>query len=582
MAIVCTVLLNSVYNFYTDEFISQIDYNFRGELREMLQNALFEKDWAKKQKEILNAYGTSLGIDDYRNYYILDKDGNFVEGSNKELGNTLIKTPNLINAMNGSDSGVQLLGTDYTDYAVSIKNGENKNIIYIKDTQEEMQKLCWKLFSIILQSVLIGFIIAVILSFFLAKAITSPIQNLTRGAEQLAYGKFNHFIDVHSSDEIGTLTTVFNNMGKTLVNTINEVSDERQKLDIIFTYLREAVIAFTDDGFVLNINKSAKDLFNIQTSKSVSESIESFSIDKLFDMLSINYAKSYMKSITSEAGYILRDVEYKNKILDLNFGVIKYLERGLHRSGLIVVLHDMTSRYELDKSQKEFVANVSHELRSPLTSIRGAVETILLNPDMPDDIKENLLNMAIEESDSMLRIIEELLILSRFDNKKTQWQITDFDIKHSIVHVCELLKSEAEKHGQVLGYDFRGEIPNIIGDEKKIERVLINIITNAIKYTNEEGKIDVRALYGGNDTIKIYVRDNGIGIPEEDISHLFDRFYRVDKSRTNDTGSTGLGLAIVKEIVDAHGGSITIKSKLGQGTLVTIVLPVKSEISNDE
>ena len=574
MAIVCTVLLNSVYGFYTDQFTEQIDYCFRGELRRMLEGALDGEDWVLRQKDILNAHVSSLGIDGYRNYFILDGDGKFLDGSSKEMGLSLKITPNIIAAMSEREGQNQLLGVNYADYAVYLKGGRNECIIYIMDTQEEMQQLCWQLFSIILQSVLLGFVIAVILSFFLAKAITNPIQNLTEGAQQLASGRFDYEINIHSRDEIGTLTAAFNHMGRTLGDTLKEITDERQKLDTIFTYLRDAVIAFADDGRILNINKSAQELFGVAENN--------FSIEKLFQVLSIEYARTYLSSMSAEKSYVLRDVEYGSRVLDINFGILRYTDRGAYRMGCITVLHDMTSRYELDKAQREFVANVSHELRTPLTGIRGAVETVQLNPEIPEDMKENLFNMAIESIDSMMNIINDLLTLSRFDNKKTHWNASVFDIRTLVTHVCEMLQTETARRGHTLRYDFRGEIPDITGDKDKIERVLINIITNAVKYTGDNGKIDIGVVYSGGEYIKIYIRDNGMGIPEGDVDKLFDRFYRVDKSRTAETGSTGLGLAIVKEIVDAHGGNISIKSKLDQGTLVTIVLPVKAELDTGE
>ncbi len=573
MAVVGTVLINSVFNFYTDEFVKQMERYFDGDLRQDLLNAMTADNFAFEQKNILKAYGASLGIDVYRNYYILDMNGHYIEGSSEDAGAKLIITPNMASAMSGSDGKTQLLGSDYTDYAVYLDSGSIDCIIYIKDTQEEMQQLSWQLFSIILQAVFFGLIIAVILSFFLAKAITAPIQSLTQGAQLIAVGEFDKDIEVYSKDEIGTLTNTFNHMRHVLKHTLNEISGERQKLETVFSYLNDAVIAFSDTGKILNINKCAYELFG-------SNYNDNFNIDIMFTLLSIEYARSYVNSLNTDNSYVIRNVEYNNKVLDINLGIFRYIENNTTHIGCIVVMHDITSRFELDKTQREFVANVSHELRTPLTAIHGAAESILLNPDMPIEFRNYFLNMAIEESDMMMGIINDLLTLSRLDNSKIQWQISEFNIKNLMIHICDVMRTEAISHGHTINLDIKDDIPDMTGDKERIERVIINIISNAIKYTPKNGKIDIRVVSVDND-IKIHVRDNGIGIPEADLSRLFERFYRVEKSRTSDTGGTGLGLAIAKEIVEAHGGIISIKSKLNKGTIVSIILPLKTGLEEN-
>lgn len=570
MAVVGTVLINSVFSFYTDEFVKQMEIYFDGDLRQNLLNAMTADNYAFEQKNILKAYGASLGIDIYRNYYVLDMNGDFIEGSSEDPGAKLIITPNMLTAMSGSDGKTQLLGSEYTDYAVYLNSEDRECIIYIKDTQEEMQQLSWQLFSIILQAVFFGLIIAVILSFFLAKAITAPIQSLTQGAQLISAGEFDKDLEVYSKDEIGTLTNTFNHMGHVLKHTLNEISGERQKLETVFSYLKDAVIAFSDTGKILNINKCACELFG-------SSYNDDFTIDIMFSLLSAEYARSYVNSLNADSSYVIRDVEYNNRVLDINLGILRYIENNNTHIGCIVVMHDITSRYELDKTQREFVANVSHELRTPLTAIQGATESILLNPDMPIEFRNNFLDMAMEQSERMMGIINDLLTLSRFDNNKTQWQISEFNIKNSLIHICEVMRTEAIYHGHTINLDIKDDIPDMTGDKERIERVIINIISNAIKYTPKNGKIDIRVISADKD-IKIYVRDNGIGIPEADLNRLFERFYRVEKSRTSDTGGTGLGLAIAKETVEAHGGTISIKSKLNKGTIVSIVLPLKTEL----
>jgi Signal transduction histidine kinase len=251
------------------------------------------------------------------------------------------------------------------------------------------------------------------------------------------------------------------------------------------------------------------------------------------------------------------------------------------RDGYIVVIHDVSSRYELEKAQRTFVADVSHELKTPLTSIRGSIESIQLYPDMDEEFKETFLNTAIEECDRMLRIIGELLTLSKLENRKTEWQISSFDTNGFLSQICGMMLIEAESRGLELSYVKNENLPWILADKDKIKQVVINIIANSIRYSKENGSIMVAAK--SNDKIvRIFIRDNGIGIPEEDIPRIFERFYRVEKSRTTDTGGTGLGLAIAKEIVEAHGGKIVIKSKIDVGTDIMIDLPIITQLESDE
>ncbi len=568
MAVVGTVLLSSVYNFYAEEFVAQLDDCFESGLRTELENTLSRDGWVSEQKSILGAYSTYLGIDVYRNYYILDVDGDFLDGSNEELGTSLVRTPNIIQAMLGSDCADIQPGESYSDYAVALhgNGGELSCIIYIKDTQEEMRGLSRQLFLLILEAVLFGIAIAIVLSFFLARAITGPIRRLTDGVQLLMDGHFSR-IQVHSNDEIGTLTDSFNDMGLILRSNMEEISGERMKLETIFSCLNDAVIAFRDDGTVLNINKSAVTLFADVYS-------DSFSADTMLHALGAEYAAAYIRELRGrrQSGeYRLNDIEYGSSVFDMSIGNLRYSEKNTTRSGCVVVLHNVTERYELVKSQREFVANVSHELGTPLSIIRGAAESVQLNPDMDSSIREGFINMAVDECERMKHIIDDLLTLSRFDNNRTRWNVTDFDYSKSVLRVCGAMKTVADRHGHTINVD-AGEGIMLHGDRERIEQVMINVISNSIKYTPEGGKIDVRLKPDG-DNVMLYVRDNGVGIPEEDMARLFERFYRVEKSRTSGKGGTGLGLAITKEIVEAHGGTVNVKSKVGYGTLMTILLP---------
>lgn len=579
MCVIGTILINSVNIFYMDQFTTTMDKSLSpsGQLAGELTAALSSDNYASEQFNILNSYSAVLGIDDYRDFYILDNDGEYLEGSDDQRGNALKKTANLIAAIKGEELNTQPIGSDFADYALRLENNGRSCIIYIRDSMDEMQQFTWRLFAIIIQALMFGLIFAILLAFFLSRAITSPIQSLTASAKLIAKGEFSSKIDVHSSDEIGTLANTFNYMKTTLKSTLEEISGEHQKLETLFTYLRDGVIAFTDDGNVMHVNQSFTDLFGASYDSD-------FNFSKLVSLLGIDYRADFdVKYVDRQSennptdGYNASDVMFDGKVLDVSFAKFHYTANNSQHDGILAVIHDETGRYELDRSRREFVANVSHEMRTPLTSIKGACETILNDQNIAPDMAEFFLHMAVDECDRMTRIVSDLLVLSRLDNKRTQWHIQSYDPDAALKHICEVMQVDAAAHSHSLSYLPQRPLPVITADRERIEQVIINVLSNAIKYTPDGGNIDVIAKVDG-DMIEISVSDNGIGIPEEDLPHLFERFYRVEKSRTSETGGTGLGLAIAREITEAHGGTINMDSKLGNGTTVILRLPIETKL----
>lgn len=582
MCVIGTVLINNVNSFYMNEFTEQMHQSLseNSTLAEELRGALSEDDFSSEQLKILNTYRGILGIDDYRNFYILSADGVFLGGSDSELGKNLQKTNNLIAAMRGEPDNTQPLGADFADYAIKLENGGNECIIYVRDSMDEMQRFTWILFSIILQALMFGLVFAIILAFFLSKAITAPIQNITKGAKLIAAGEFSHELDIHANDEIGKLTETFNHMKTTLKNTLEEVSGEHRKLETVFTYLNDGVIAFTEDGHVMNINEKTKEILGAAYGSN-------FNFARFKELFKIDYNPKFNVEYVDRGehddsdGYEVSDVMFGGRALDISFGNISYRDGNVTRNGTLAVIHDETGRYELDKSRREFVANVSHEMRTPLTSIKGACETILSDDKMEPEMRSFFLGMAVDECDRMTRIVSDLLVLSRLDNKRTQWTVGEVDVVGMLTHIFEVMKVDAAAHSHTFKFDVPGALPIITADKERIEQVLVNILSNAIKYTPDGGTVTLaaRQVRAG---ISITVHDTGIGIPEEDLPHLFERFYRVEKSRTSETGGTGLGLAIAKEIVEAHGGTISIDSEQGMGTVVTVVLPLETKLKTVE
>lgn len=594
IAVMCAVgaiLMNGVTSYYTEEFDRQMEECFdeNGLLMTDLVIASENTYYATEMKSVLQSYGSILGIDQYRNYYVLDMDGEMIVGSDSALGASLAVTPNILSAINGTEGNLSTGTMEYSDWAIRIPlPGEEDSacIVYIKDSLEEMRQLNSMLFSIVLQAMLIGILIAVLLSFFLAKSISSPLQSLTYGTQLVAQGEFTSEIEVNSADEIGVLAENFNFMRERLRDTIDEVEGEREKLDTVLSCMRDAVVAFTVEGEVLHSNSSAAELFGDELKSG------KLTIEKCFELLDLPLAKlgngivlssPDVEVETSRDGYIFRDRICGSRVYDVSFAVIKYVEANRRiAAGCVFIIHDVTGRYELDESRREFVANVSHELRTPLTSIKGATETVMMDPEMDNDTRGYFLDMVLSESDRMTRIVSDLLVLSRLDNKRTKWSIETFDFKASVKRLCDVMRPDLEAHRHTVSFESEEIIPEITADRQRIEQIVINIMSNAIKYTPEGGHIALHLSATPRNTVVLQVADNGIGIPESDIAHLFERFYRVEKSRNQDAGGTGLGLAIAKELVEAHGGTIGVSSKVGEGTTVRLELPVECKLKTDE
>lgn len=580
MTVIGTILIGNIYTYFSHDFENQQLAVFNEGFIDELEKSLEFDDYPERLSDTLWAYSARLGIDANRNYFVLDKDGNYLAGSVSEEDSNIKKTENLVHAISGKSSHNQKLGNSSTDWAEVLTSKDNSRsvIIYITEDNTEMKEFSWMVFSIILQSLLIGLIIALILSFFLSKAIVSPIQNITKKATKLSKGDFDEKLTVYSEDEIGTLTHTFNKMADTLKNNLNEISNQREKLESIIHYLKDAVIAFDNEGELMHINPEAKTLFKLSDSAELT-------LDRLIEILDLDCRADEL-IINSNESVMLNNVIYDNRVFNVSFGKFNFNLSDRRYGGYIAVLHDVTESFELDKSRREFIATVSHELGTPLTSIKGATETIVANPDMPNDVKNHFLDMVISESDRMTHIVHDLLVLSRLDNNRVKWEPTSFSITQLIEKSCLVLKVEAEKNGQELLYIKNDEaLPEIIADREKVEQILINIIQNAIKYTQNGGKIFITSDFKNVSGVKeikdgkyftVTVTDNGMGIPEEDIPHIFERFYRVEKARNSDKGGTGLGLAIAREIAQSHGGNILISSKLHVGTTVSIYLPQKA------
>lgn len=411
-------------------------------------------------------------------------------------------------------------------------------------------------------------IASVLISLFLSKYVIFPINKLIKSAEKMASeenkGKKGIKIEKIKGTETANLENILDRMTLELKDKLSEVSTQKNQIETILLHMTDGIIAFNREGEIILINPAAKNFLSIRPEDNTFEDIfEKFKLD-------INMEKIiYLENWTSTE----QRIQVEDKYVNVFFAPFK--DENERPDGVIAVIQDITEHVKLDNMQKEFVADVSHELKTPITSIMGYADT-LLEGDYDQETQEKFLNVIASESRRMARLVTDLLTLSRYDNNKNKTRKEQFDLGELVKKCQEKLEIEIKKKNHDVKCFVTADVPLVYADKDDIERVILNILTNSIKYTKENGKIKIYVGFVYNDAyIKIF--DNGIGIPEEDLSRIFERFYRVDKARTREMGGTGLGLSIAKEILDKNGGSIDIKSVVGEGTEVVIRIPTKQE-----
>ena len=560
MAVVGTFLTTSVSSFFIDSFYQQMDSVFgAGSDFYPTLCAGAEEGGAARLQELVEVRAGSLGVDySTRNYYILDGGGTLLLGSDERSG--LDATANLLAAENGRVGDESDITADFMDVAIPIPEGEPDYIVYILDSKETVSGLNTQLFMIIMQALVIGLLISLLLSFLLSKTMVGPIEKLTAGAEKVAAGDFESRLPVESTDEIGILTGTFNEMASVLQQTLAAVENERTKLDTLFLHMTDGMVAFDHTGRLIHRNPAAATMLGRTLG-------EDSRYDQLFGSLyPMEQILALHRPDYAEAQQVVGD-----RMLEL---YLAPFSSDQEKGGVLIVLHDVTEQHHNEERRKEFVANVSHELRTPLTNVRSYAETLRsAEGDIPQEMENSFLDIIISETDRMTHIVQDLLTLSRLDAGNTEMRFAPFSFRESVANVCRANAMEARRHSHTLTCTLAENMPEISGDRQRLEQVVTNILGNAIKYTPDGGHIAVTGGGSGR-SVWVEVTDDGIGIPEKDRDRIFDRFYRVDKARSRESGGTGLGLSIAKEIVERHHGSLRLVPREGRGTTIRLVLPI--------
>ncbi len=566
MMVVGAFLINSVTAFYLEDFYSQMSTVFGDPLllHDLTTPSDGEEDGAEQLSRVLDAYAGELGVDNRnRKLYILDSSGVPLVSPDGESPR-LEYTENLVFALGtgletnetGDESNVAL---DYMDVAIPIHRGDTGYVIYILDNKATSNDLTNQMLILIIEALAFGLVISILLSFLLSKTMVTPIQKLTEGAMRVAERDFSHEIEVLSQDEIGVLTDTFNDMAGQLQDTLRQVENERNKLDTLFLHMTDGVVAFSRDGEVIHSNPAAARMLRRPLGPEAS-------YEALFGGVAA------LEQVLEVPDHLEGDLQVRDSYLQL---LMAPFDRGRKGGGVLVVLHDVTEQRKNEEMRREFVANVSHELRTPLTNIRSYAETLTESTgEIPPDMEKKFLGVILNESDRMTHIVQDLLTLSRFDSERDELKLARFPFGEAVKDIYNAVYMDAQKHSHTLTLDVEPDLPEILADRERVLQVMMNIVSNSIKYTPDGGHIDI---YAGRrrDRVWMIVDDDGIGIPEEDRPRIFERFYRVDKARSRQSGGTGLGLSIAKEIVERHRGRLTLLNKEGPGLAIRLELNIE-------
>lgn len=514
-----------------------------------------------------NSFQEEMSIVDTNFTIIASTNKNIIGKNAAELLNTTLLTTAMIGGKQAEADGVNLSNIPIKSIAFPI--GEQENItgtVYIRADLSNVFDFLTQSKLIFIRAMVLALLVTVVLGFFIAKSITVPINDVTEKAEKMAQGDFSQEVSVMSDDEIGRLAEMFNLLREKLNITLSEISNEKSKLETILHYMADGLIAIDLSGRIIHANPAARQMLGLTDPelelKNCNDILRKYS--RIFDLENL---KENCKEGSGQEIF-----NYGASAFAVRYD--RFRDENEEDVGIIIILQDITERQKLENMQTDFVANVSHELKTPLTTIKSYTETLMDGTIEDTEVARNFLNIIDTEADRMNRLVKDLLQLSRLDYKQEKWHKKDSNLiwlLRAVVTKVEMTAIQKEQH---LNCIFDGEQKIMVTiDKDRIEQVLLNILSNAIKYTQEGGRIDIDAMRTDGQA-KVIVTDNGIGMAESEIPRIFERFYRVDKARSRAMGGTGLGLSISRQIVEEHGGTIEIESQEGKGTKATIILPL--------
>ncbi len=544
----------------------------------LLLNVIAEED-GRLKGDYLQGKIRELGKTTGARFTILDKDGVVIADSHEDpklMDNHGNRPEILFARSHGEGSSTRYsdtLKTRMMYYALPMRRaGKISGYVRVSISLIKVDEKLSRLKNTVILGAGIAVIAALVLGYFLARNFSRPLESMTQVAESMSKGKYDEKLPENRDDEIGKLAKALNHMADSLRIRIETISGERNKLEAILAGMVEGVIAVRLDERIVHINKTASDIIGAPFTNIIGKPL---------------WEVTYLQELTDILDRTLKD---KTKVQKEIKVVGKQGERSIevlssptfttknNISGAVMVLHDITELYSLERIRRDFVANVSHELKTPIAAIRGMIETIVDDEEMSRKDEKKFLTKIEKQSIRLSALVSDVLTVARLESDRSSIDKDVVDLGDMVDSVIRTFSSESESRGIIIHSDIPDEPVLVTGDEEALSQAISNLTDNALKYTASNENVYVR-LKAGNGKAVIEVQDTGIGIEPKHQQRIFERFYRVDKARSRELGGTGLGLSIVKHVAISHGGTVEVKSEPGVGATFKIILPISRKFA---
>ncbi|NMC56816.1 MAG: HAMP domain-containing protein [Eubacteriaceae bacterium] len=454
---------------------------------------------------------------------------------------------------------------NYVVYAIPIVVDESAlGVIRTIYSMQSMDKLIHYTSLLFILATFIAILILIIIMMMSYKSLMGPINDITQMSRDMSEGVLDkRFVIYKSKDEINLLKDNFNKMADEITRRIYDYKEKQFELSLMLASIDSGVIAIDSDDNIITLNESAKSMLGYENIPD--ENIKLSMLNEIGDVV-LNLRKTNQE--------VIKEIVFNDKNL---YVCAKYAGKSTMYIDVLVIIKDITKDKLVKKEQNKFLSSISHELRTPLTTIIGYTDMLTRRGTDNTEITAKALNTINKEGQRLLRLVDDVLLMNKYDKIDFDMIFSYMDVDDVLNDVVEAMRIKSMKFGIDISYTAT-ELPAIFGDYDRIKQVFINILDNAIKYSYEGGKINVTAT-SNDKNIQVDIRDYGIGVPSDMIENVFEAFYRVDEERSRERGGFGLGLSIVKQIIKSHGGKVTLKSKEGEGTLITVILPAKQNQS---
>ena len=446
-----------------------------------------------------------------------------------------------------------------------LHDGNKEGYVFLTTKIDELQKAYRQIWWILTISLGMALVVIILLGTRITNRYTKPIESATNVAIELAKGNYRARTYEDHIDETGMLSSSINILARNLQELMKLKESQQDRLTTLIENMGSGLILIDSRGYINLINKPYKEIFNVESAE--------YLYKLYYEVIEHEEISHMVEEIFMTEQKVRKQVVLPMEIERRHFEVYGVPIIGTNNvwKGILLVFHDITELKKLEQIRKDFVANVSHELKTPITSIKGFSETLLDGAMNDKATLEAFLEIILKESDRLQLLIQELLDLSKIEQQGFRLTIGKVDLVKEANEVIEILKGKAAQKDILLKLGQSGDNAVIEGDADRLKQVLINLVSNAITYTPNGGRVEI-SLSVQEDSVSVVVKDSGIGIEKSEITRIFERFYRVDRARSRNSGGTGLGLAIVKHIVEAHKGHIEVDSQIGKGTTFTIKL----------